>query len=113
MRSRYANNEYYGISLEDLTQPNYGIVSFYDAIGMAQTAASNPAWESGAVGYNDPWDWGNLSMFPVDARIPMTRINEFNLTSSSIVYRYGDDPKTAFVIVTFNQETYWKSYTAR
>jgi hypothetical protein len=44
----------------------------------------------------------------------MTKINKFNLISSySIVYRYGVDPNTAFVIVTFNQETYWKSNTAK
>jgi RHS repeat-associated protein len=114
MRSRYAATQYNDASLADQTRSSYGLDRFYDAIGMGQNAATNPAWKSGAVGYNVPWDWGNLSMFPVDARVPMTKINKFNLISSySIVYRYGVDPNTAFVIVTFNQETYWKSNTAK
>jgi RHS repeat-associated protein len=74
----------------------------------------NSDWASGRVGYDVPWDWGNLSMFPEASAKEMLKLPaaEYGLAVSSVVYLYGHNSpqplQNAFVIVTCNQEKYWK-----
>jgi hypothetical protein len=52
-------------------------------------------------------------MFPADVRAVMANIDEFSLAVNAVIYRYGDNPNTAFVIFSYNQEKYWKSGSGR
>ena len=113
MRDRYNDWKYEDANLKDVTKESYRPGTYGVAIGMAQNALNNPAWQSGEVGYNIPWDWGNLSMFPADVRAVMANIDEFSLAVNAVIYRYGDNPNTAFVIFSYNQEKYWKSGSGR
>ncbi len=111
MRSRY-NWWQSGDSLTRKT-PYHSAYDFPQALSMANNAIhpTNPDWKSGAVGYDVPWDWGNLSMFPRDAWASMAD-SERSLAVNAVVYFRGqlDDRGSPFVIVTFRQERYWKRY---
>ena len=115
MRSRYADWKS-GDSLTDKTLRREAY-NFPRALNMATTAIhpSDLDWKSGRVGYDVPWDWGNLSMFPKGShRAIQLAASEPSLAVNSVVYFYGNDANVkngkAFVIMTYNQEKYWKTY---